>query len=259
MAVARSAGCTTSTTTADTGPTAAVTIAPSKQDQEKPDHSRTDGNERRREQAGGEHRQRGHHQQSRPAAPHRGAVRNVGEPIMPAIPARMTSAVAAAARSTGMPYARAQLAGQPGADRRDDHHLDGAARELLTARAARLQERSCQPWAAPAAAAARLQTVPMTAIARTRLHEQSGRWTCNVGRPCSTSGRSQPGHTRRPPDGAGTGRAALLGEHPVQRRDRGGAVPVGDTVKTHQRMIYRKLGAAGRRDAVRRAKQLRLL
>ena len=32
-----------------------------------------------------------------------------------------------------------------------------------------------------------------------------------------------------------------------------------NTVKTHQRMIYRKLGAEGRRDAVRRAKQLRLL
>jgi LuxR family transcriptional regulator, maltose regulon positive regulatory protein len=32
-----------------------------------------------------------------------------------------------------------------------------------------------------------------------------------------------------------------------------------NTVKTHQRMIYRKLGAAGRRDAVRRAKQLGLL
>jgi DNA-binding NarL/FixJ family response regulator len=32
-----------------------------------------------------------------------------------------------------------------------------------------------------------------------------------------------------------------------------------NTVKTHQRMIYRKLGAAGRRDAVRRAKQLRIL
>ena len=32
-----------------------------------------------------------------------------------------------------------------------------------------------------------------------------------------------------------------------------------NTVKTHQRMVYRKLGADGRRDAVRRAKQLRLL
>jgi LuxR family maltose regulon positive regulatory protein len=32
-----------------------------------------------------------------------------------------------------------------------------------------------------------------------------------------------------------------------------------NTVKTHQRMIYRKLGAAGRREAVRRAKDLRLL
>jgi LuxR family maltose regulon positive regulatory protein len=32
-----------------------------------------------------------------------------------------------------------------------------------------------------------------------------------------------------------------------------------NTVKTHQRMIYRKLGADGRRDAVRRAKELRLL
>uniref|UniRef100_UPI0015F09683 response regulator transcription factor n=1 Tax=Pseudonocardia pini TaxID=2758030 RepID=UPI0015F09683 len=32
-----------------------------------------------------------------------------------------------------------------------------------------------------------------------------------------------------------------------------------NTIKTHQRMIYRKLGATGRRDAVRRAKQRRLL
>jgi LuxR family maltose regulon positive regulatory protein len=32
-----------------------------------------------------------------------------------------------------------------------------------------------------------------------------------------------------------------------------------NTVKTHQRMVYRKLGAAGRRDAVRRAKQHGLL
>ena len=32
-----------------------------------------------------------------------------------------------------------------------------------------------------------------------------------------------------------------------------------NTVKTHQRMIYRKLGVAGRREAVRRAKELRLL
>jgi LuxR family maltose regulon positive regulatory protein len=32
-----------------------------------------------------------------------------------------------------------------------------------------------------------------------------------------------------------------------------------NTVKTHQRMVYRKLGADGRRDAVRRAKQLGLL
>ena len=31
------------------------------------------------------------------------------------------------------------------------------------------------------------------------------------------------------------------------------------TVKSHQRMVYRKLGADGRRDAVRRAKELRLL
>jgi LuxR family maltose regulon positive regulatory protein len=32
-----------------------------------------------------------------------------------------------------------------------------------------------------------------------------------------------------------------------------------NTVKTHQRMVYRKLGATGRRDAIRRAKQLRIL
>ena len=32
-----------------------------------------------------------------------------------------------------------------------------------------------------------------------------------------------------------------------------------NTVKSHQRMVYRKLGADGRRDAVRRAKELRLL
>ena len=32
-----------------------------------------------------------------------------------------------------------------------------------------------------------------------------------------------------------------------------------NTVKTHQRMIYRKLGADGRRDAIRRAKELRIL
>jgi LuxR family maltose regulon positive regulatory protein len=32
-----------------------------------------------------------------------------------------------------------------------------------------------------------------------------------------------------------------------------------NTVKTHQRMVYRKLGADGRRNAVRRAKELRLL
>jgi LuxR family maltose regulon positive regulatory protein len=32
-----------------------------------------------------------------------------------------------------------------------------------------------------------------------------------------------------------------------------------NTLKTHQRMIYRKLGADGRRDAVRRAKELRIL
>ena len=32
-----------------------------------------------------------------------------------------------------------------------------------------------------------------------------------------------------------------------------------NTVKTHQRTIYRKLGAGSRRDAIRRAKELRLL
>jgi LuxR family maltose regulon positive regulatory protein len=32
-----------------------------------------------------------------------------------------------------------------------------------------------------------------------------------------------------------------------------------NTVKTHQRTVYRKLGAEGRRDAVRRARALRLL
>ena len=32
-----------------------------------------------------------------------------------------------------------------------------------------------------------------------------------------------------------------------------------NTIKTHQRMIYRKLGADGRRDAVRRARELRVL
>jgi LuxR family maltose regulon positive regulatory protein len=32
-----------------------------------------------------------------------------------------------------------------------------------------------------------------------------------------------------------------------------------NTIKTHQRMVYRKLAADGRRDAVRRAKELRLL
>jgi ATP/maltotriose-dependent transcriptional regulator MalT len=32
-----------------------------------------------------------------------------------------------------------------------------------------------------------------------------------------------------------------------------------NTVKTHQRTVYRKLGAAGRRDAVHRARALRLL
>jgi LuxR family maltose regulon positive regulatory protein len=32
-----------------------------------------------------------------------------------------------------------------------------------------------------------------------------------------------------------------------------------NTVKTHQRAVYRKLGAVGRRDAVRRARVLALL
>jgi hypothetical protein len=36
-------------------------------------------------------------------------------------------------------------------------------------------------------------------------------------------------------------------------------LPGLNTVKTHQRMIYRKLGGDGRRDAIRRAKELRLL
>jgi len=35
--------------------------------------------------------------------------------------------------------------------------------------------------------------------------------------------------------------------------------PSVKTVKTHQLMVYRKLGTGGRRDAVRRAKDLRLI
>jgi LuxR family maltose regulon positive regulatory protein len=54
-------------------------------------------------------------------------------------------------------------------------------------------------------------------------------------------------------------RAPLPRQHLVERGDRGAAVPVGEHRETHQRMIYRKLDAAGRRDAVSRAKQLGLL
>ena len=45
----------------------------------------------------------------------------------------------------------------------------------------------------------------------------------------------------------------------IERCTTGDETACADLVNTHQRMVYRKLGADGRRDAVRRAKQLRLL
>jgi hypothetical protein len=106
MAVARSARWTTSTTTADTSPIAAVMVAP-------PTTIRTNWTTpgpttpkavtsrpavRIASPAGTTSRARGFRTVARSA--------RYANAIMPANPARMTSAVAAAARSTGRPYAR---------------------------------------------------------------------------------------------------------------------------------------------------------
>ena len=68
-----------------------------------------------------------------------------------------------------------------------------------------------------------------------------------------------PGHARRPPDRAGTHVLRYLASTLSNAEIAAELYLSVNTVKTHQRMIYRKLGADGRRDAVRRAKQLKLL
>src|SRR4051794_33536116 len=77
------------------------------------------------------------------------------------------------------------------------------------------------------------------------------------------AGRRRPGIVgppdhRRAPHRTGVHDAALPRERVVERRDRRGALRVREHRETHQRAVYRKLGAVGRRDAVRRARVLAL-
>ena len=68
-----------------------------------------------------------------------------------------------------------------------------------------------------------------------------------------------PDRARRRPHRARAGRSALPGSTLSNAEIAHHLYLSVNTVKTHQRMIYRKLGADGRRDAVRRAKDLHIL
>jgi hypothetical protein len=62
------------------------------------------------------------------------------------------------------------------------------------------------------------------------------------------------------PDQARAGRGGKRGPGRVSRAEIGQALYVSpNTVKTHTRAIYRKLGTASRQDAIRRAREIGIL
>jgi ATP/maltotriose-dependent transcriptional regulator MalT len=148
-------------------------------------------------------------------------------------------------------------------------------------RAQSLRDLAWETWTQAIIAHARAESVQLSPVVEARLHlllgKQSGaggvsRRNADPGVPGRFAAELVDGLVRRPGHDLGSQRAHV---QPLTERERtvlhhlAGPLTNAEiaaelhvsvhTVKTHQRSVYRKLGARGRRDAVRIARDLALL